>query len=72
VPDSIKKCKEVLRSIWVNIYDLIDAKRTGQPVKKHATVDALRKYSKKSKKIFPKKAAKENRFLKVLLVEMFL
>ncbi|KAF7340475.1 hypothetical protein MVEN_01967800 [Mycena venus] len=72
VPDSIKKCKQVLRTtVWVNIFDLVDAKRTGEPVKKHASAEALRKYSKKHKKIFPKKTAKENRFLTVLLIEMF-
>ncbi|KAJ7449477.1 hypothetical protein B0H11DRAFT_2247215 [Mycena galericulata] len=58
--------------VWVNIYDLIDAKRTGRPVKKHASADALRKYTKKTKKIFPKASAKGNPFLKVLLVELFL
>jgi hypothetical protein len=63
---------QVLRNtIWVNIFDLVDAKRTGTPVKKHASAEALRKYTKKTKKIFPRKAAKENRFLKVLLVELF-
>ncbi|KAJ7461287.1 hypothetical protein B0H11DRAFT_2285861 [Mycena galericulata] len=73
VPDSITRCKQALRNkVWVNIYDLIDAKRTGRPVKKHASGDALRKYTKKTKKIFPKAAAKGNPFLKVLLVEMFL
>ncbi|KAJ7448679.1 hypothetical protein B0H11DRAFT_2202355 [Mycena galericulata] len=72
VPDSIKKCKEVLRTkVWVNIYDLIDAKKTGQPVKKHSSANALREYSKESDKIFPKKIAKQNRFLAALLIEMF-
>ncbi|KAJ6505844.1 hypothetical protein C8R47DRAFT_1006339 [Mycena vitilis] len=71
VPESIKRCKQVLRHIFVNIYDLLDAERTGQPVKKHASEDALREYSKKKKKIFPKAAAKKNPFLKVWLIEMF-
>ncbi|KAJ7767873.1 hypothetical protein DFH07DRAFT_915484 [Mycena maculata] len=72
VPDSIKQCKQALHNVWVNIYDLIDAKRTGRPVKRHPSLVALRKYTMIHKKIFPKHAAKQNRFLKVLLVEMFL
>ncbi|KAJ6568976.1 hypothetical protein B0H19DRAFT_939456, partial [Mycena capillaripes] len=71
VPESIKKCKQVLRTVWVNIFDLLDAKRTGQPVKKHPSADALRKYSKKNRKIYKLSEAKKNPFLKVLLVDMF-
>ncbi|KAJ7791758.1 hypothetical protein B0H14DRAFT_2934339 [Mycena olivaceomarginata] len=71
-PDSIKQCKQVLRTtVWINIFDLMDAKRTGRPVKKHASANALRAYTRRTKKIFPKKAAKDNQFLKVLLVEIF-
>ncbi|KAJ6605345.1 hypothetical protein DFH09DRAFT_1121168 [Mycena vulgaris] len=65
VPDSITQCRKVLRNdVWVNIYDLMDAKRTGLTL-------ALRKYTRNTKKIFPKRAAKENPFLKVSLVELF-
>ncbi|KAJ7232433.1 hypothetical protein B0H12DRAFT_1028383 [Mycena haematopus] len=71
-PESIKQCKQVLHaSVWINIFDLLDAKRTGKPVKKHASLKALREYTKRTNKIFPKKAAKENQFLKVLLREIF-
>ncbi|KAJ7115263.1 hypothetical protein C8R44DRAFT_709707 [Mycena epipterygia] len=72
VPDSITQCKKVLRNeVWVNIFDLLDAKRTGQPVRRHPSAAALRKYIRKTGKIFPKRAAKANRFLNVLLVEVF-
>ncbi|KAJ7223595.1 hypothetical protein GGX14DRAFT_352274 [Mycena pura] len=71
IPTSIKKCKAEMRTIFVNIHDLIDAKRTGQPVKKHSSAEALRKYTIKRNKIFPKHEAKQNRFLKVLLIEIF-
>ncbi|KAJ7615257.1 hypothetical protein DFH06DRAFT_1062785 [Mycena polygramma] len=71
VPESIKKCKQVLRHIFVNIYDLLDAKRTGQPVKKHTSANALREYSRDEEKIYPKKSAKKNPFLKVWLIRMF-
>ncbi|KAJ7742922.1 hypothetical protein B0H14DRAFT_2988224 [Mycena olivaceomarginata] len=57
VPDSITKCKQVLgKTVWVNIFDLVDAKRTGKP---------------EEEKIFPLKKAKENPFLNVLLIQMF-
>ncbi|KAJ7160550.1 hypothetical protein C8R43DRAFT_1105187 [Mycena crocata] len=70
-PDSIKRCKEVLRNgIWVNIFDLVDAKRTGLPVKQHSSEAALRNYTKRTKKIFPKHIAKGNPFLRVLLIEL--
>ncbi|KAJ7691329.1 hypothetical protein B0H17DRAFT_935150 [Mycena rosella] len=71
VPDSITQCRKVLRNdFWVNIYDLLDAKRTGRPVKKHPSAVALSKYTRNTKKIFPKRSAKANRFLKVLLVTL--
>ncbi|KAJ7473996.1 hypothetical protein FB451DRAFT_1035144 [Mycena latifolia] len=71
VPDSITQCRKVLRNdVWVNICDLVDAERTGEPVIKHPSAVALRKYTRQTKKIFPKHAAKENRFLKVLLIEL--
>ncbi|KAF7367751.1 hypothetical protein MSAN_00839100 [Mycena sanguinolenta] len=71
VPESIKQCKQVLRTTWINIFDLLDAKRTGRPVKKHASAKALREYTKREDKIFPKKDAKKNRFLKAWLIKMF-
>ncbi|KAJ7926793.1 hypothetical protein B0H13DRAFT_1599308 [Mycena leptocephala] len=71
VPESINQCKKILRRTWINIFDLIDAKRTGKPVRKHTTEDALRDYIIRTGKVFPKKTAKDNRFLKVLLIEVF-
>ncbi|KAJ7159692.1 hypothetical protein C8R46DRAFT_1108902 [Mycena filopes] len=71
IPTSITQCKKVLRTTWVNIVDLVNAKSTGQPVRRHASADALRTYTVNKKKIFPKKAAKGNPFLKVLLIEIF-
>ncbi|KAJ6602364.1 hypothetical protein B0H10DRAFT_1823132 [Mycena sp. CBHHK59/15] len=71
VPESIVQCKQALHNVWVNIFDLIDAQRTGKPVKRHASAVALGKYSKKTSKIFPKAEAKKNRFLKAFLIKMF-
>jgi hypothetical protein len=57
--------------VWVNIVDLIDSRRTGTPVKRHASMKALRSYIKKTKKIYPKEAAKRNEFLKAFLITVF-
>ncbi|KAF7300037.1 hypothetical protein MKEN_01326500 [Mycena kentingensis (nom. inval.)] len=73
VPDSVTKCKAMLNGqIFVNIYDLLDAKRTGEPVKRHHSRNALRVYILQSKaRVFPKARAKKNAFLKVLLIGVF-
>ncbi|KAL6299686.1 hypothetical protein BKA93DRAFT_741902 [Sparassis latifolia] len=71
VPTSIKSCKKILNRTWVNLVDLIDCRRTGQPVKRHASCNALREYSRRTKKIFPKARAKANVFLAALLIVMF-
>ncbi|KAJ7259904.1 hypothetical protein C8J57DRAFT_1185085 [Mycena rebaudengoi] len=71
IPTSISQCKKTLRNgIWVNIFDLISAKRTGTRVRRHPSRVALREYTKDGK-IFPKATVKTNDFLKVLLVEIF-
>lgn len=63
---------QILRGFSINIYDLIDAQRTGNPVKTHPSKEALREYTLEKHMIFPLKSAKKNRFLKILLTEMFL
>ncbi|KAJ7849445.1 hypothetical protein B0H13DRAFT_2402755 [Mycena leptocephala] len=72
-PTSIKRCREMFRTeVFVNIVDLMDGRRMGTSVRTHASAKALRSYSKRTKKIFPKENAKKNPFLKVLLIEMML
>ncbi|KAK7065018.1 hypothetical protein R3P38DRAFT_3420379, partial [Favolaschia claudopus] len=72
IPESISRCKRLLKdTVWVNIYDLLDAKRTGSPPKKHRSAGALAEYCRQTDKIFPKRKAKANPFLRVLLVEVF-
>ncbi|KAJ7057659.1 hypothetical protein C8F01DRAFT_1060629 [Mycena amicta] len=72
VPQSVKESKRILRSnLFVNIFDMLDAKRTGCDLKKHASRDTLREYSLAQGKIFPKKRAKKNAFLKVLLIDIY-
>jgi hypothetical protein len=62
---------QALKGVWVNIVDLIDARRTGIPVKRHGSMKALRDYIRKTKKIYPKEAAKQNGFLKAFLITVF-
>ncbi|KAJ7609437.1 hypothetical protein FB45DRAFT_1066847 [Roridomyces roridus] len=71
VPASITRCKQLLRRHWVNIYDLLDAQRSGTIAKTHPSCGALQHYTISKHKIFPLKSAKGNRFLKVLLIDMF-
>lgn len=62
---------QALKGVWVNVVDLIDCRRTGSAVRRHRTAKALRKYTLETKKIFPKAAAKQNGFLKALLITLF-
>jgi len=60
-----------LVSARINIVDLINAKKTGVYPMRHRSKAALAEYTRASGQVFPKSLAKENGFLKVLLVEVF-
>ncbi|KAJ5126092.1 hypothetical protein N7448_005402 [Penicillium atrosanguineum] len=64
---SITKCRKALAKVHVNLVDLVDTRRTGESVEHFPNVSALRKYTKETKKVFPKSAAKADGFLKALL-----
>lgn len=66
--DSVSKA---LKKSHVNIVDLIDCRRTGTPVQTFPTFAALRNYTVNTGKVFPKKAAKQDGFIKALLREIF-
>lgn len=70
-PSSINQCKKALSRTAVNLVDLIDSRRTGERVKVFPSRTALRNYSIKQNKIFPKKKAKADGFLCALLIEIF-
>ena len=53
--------------VHVNLLDLIDAKRTGRRVRVFYSAMALAKYTQSRGRWFPKEAAKEDGFVKVLL-----
>ncbi|KIM21011.1 hypothetical protein M408DRAFT_333718 [Serendipita vermifera MAFF 305830] len=71
IPQSIKACRKVLKTeVWVNIEELVDRRRTGKPFKLHESEEALRAYTKATKKFFPLEEAKEDGFLAALLIHM--
>lgn len=62
-----------LKLVWdahVNIVDLLECARTGKPVRKFATLEELRAYTKKPGKMFPKESAYTGGLLKELLREI--
>ncbi|KAG9127400.1 hypothetical protein FRC07_014210 [Ceratobasidium sp. 392] len=67
VPDKLSSCKKVVQKTHVNLVDLIDTPNTQKPVVQFESIEALRKYSKKTKKIFPRNEAKAGGILKHLL-----
>ncbi|KAK7462305.1 hypothetical protein VKT23_007906 [Stygiomarasmius scandens] len=71
---SIKQCKDALQGCFVNIFDLVDAgiKRCPVPARRvFPRRSELAKYTKKSRKIFPKDDAKPVPLLAYFLIELF-
>ncbi|KAF8880357.1 hypothetical protein CPB84DRAFT_1632391, partial [Gymnopilus junonius] len=64
VPNSLKKCREIITNTHVNLVDLV---QPGGVVTKFATVDELSAYSRSEGKIFPKEDAYAGGLLKELL-----
>ncbi|KAK0746114.1 hypothetical protein B0T18DRAFT_488747 [Schizothecium vesticola] len=54
------QCKKALRTVHVNIYDLLDAVKAGNQVYRFKNQWQLAQYCKETKKIYPKKKAKES------------
>jgi len=70
VPDSIQACRQCVWDTHVNLVDLVDSARTGKPVKLFESLAELRKYTLRTKKIFPKENAYQGGLLKELLREI--
>ncbi|EUC45004.1 hypothetical protein COCMIDRAFT_26768 [Bipolaris oryzae ATCC 44560] len=68
VPGSITQCKAVLgsRNVLVNLVNLIDHRNMGTPVIRFKSYAAFRSYT-TGGRVFPKKKAKEEGFIKALL-----
>lgn len=70
--NSIRQCKKLLKSVNVNIVDFVSARKSGQAVFHFASRGALARYmEERPGKIFPLKRAKEDSFLKMLLIQLF-
>ena len=67
-PDSINKCRNVLggKNVWVNLVNLIDHRNIGVEVIRFRNRAEFLNYTKPDR-VFPKKAAKEEGFIKALL-----
>jgi hypothetical protein len=59
-----------LGKVWVNIYDFLDAKAAGKPIKKYNSERQLAAYTLESGKIYPKKHAKEGGPARALLAHI--
>ncbi|RAL66261.1 hypothetical protein DID88_005932 [Monilinia fructigena] len=71
VPTSITQCRKALGKVWVNIFDFLDARAVGKPVKRFESERKLAAYTMKSGKIYPKKQAKEGGPVRALLAHIF-
>ncbi|KIL63793.1 hypothetical protein M378DRAFT_1045973 [Amanita muscaria Koide BX008] len=70
MPDTVKECKQIIKSTHVNLVDFIDTRTTGQPIEIFDTEEELREYTNETHKYFPKESAKESGVLKYLLREI--
>ncbi|KAI9738775.1 MAG: hypothetical protein M1834_008282 [Cirrosporium novae-zelandiae] len=69
---TMAKCKKELKLVNVNICHLIDARRTGRfPVRKFESYKALKQYTRQNNLFFPKKQAKKDGFISILLKRFF-
>jgi hypothetical protein len=62
---------QALKTVHVNIYDLLDAVNAGTQVRRFENQRALAKYCKETGKIYPKKKAKESGPVRHLLRIVF-
>ncbi|KAH7318019.1 hypothetical protein B0J17DRAFT_686588 [Rhizoctonia solani] len=67
IPDTIARCKKLVNTIYVNLVDLVDMPNTGKDARLFETEQALSKYTKRTKKVFPKHDARAGGLLKHLL-----
>lgn len=65
--NTIDECKTALRATLVNIIDLIDSHRTGQPVQVWTDFESFRAYTMQSEKTMPLEEAKKDELLECFL-----
>ncbi|KAK4979593.1 hypothetical protein LTR66_010429 [Elasticomyces elasticus] len=65
---SVTKCKKALKTVHVNLVELVDAIRVGRRVRRFRNVAELKAYTNAGKnRVFPRDVAKEDGFVNVLL-----
>ncbi|KAJ4494411.1 hypothetical protein C8R41DRAFT_763492 [Lentinula lateritia] len=69
IPDTVKGCKEGIKTIHVNICDLVDHKEDVPT--KHPSEAALAQYSRNSGKIYPRENAYAGGLLRFLLRQIY-
>ncbi|TGO80860.1 hypothetical protein BPOR_1611g00020 [Botrytis porri] len=70
VPESLNECRKHVLRTHVNLVDLVETPRTGNPVEIFADLKDLREYTIKNEKFFPKEDAYAGGLLKFLLREI--
>ncbi|GAW07583.1 autophagic vacuole formation-like [Lentinula edodes] len=72
IPDTVKGCKDLIRTIHVNICDLVDYSlgEEDDPPELHVSQEALAEYSRREGKIYPRKDAYAEGLLGFLLREI--
>ncbi|KAJ3879748.1 hypothetical protein F5051DRAFT_325219 [Lentinula edodes] len=72
IPDTVKGCKDLIRTIHVNICDLVDYSLGEQnvPPELHVSQEALAEYSRREGKIYPRENAYAEGLLRFLLREI--
>ncbi|KAK3655679.1 hypothetical protein LTR56_003328 [Elasticomyces elasticus] len=67
---SIMRCKMMLKRVFINIYDFVDAQEGGAPFVRFPTTVALSDYTWDWDKLFPLKRAKNQPVLKWMLIKL--
>ncbi|KAK3310037.1 uncharacterized protein B0T15DRAFT_386951 [Chaetomium strumarium] len=64
---SITRCRKALRTVHVNIHDLIDAVKQGRRPRRFRNAEQLAQYTVATGKIYPKRCVKEMGPVKALM-----
>ncbi|KAG8700147.1 hypothetical protein FRC09_006147 [Ceratobasidium sp. 395] len=71
IPDDLDVCRQVVKSTFVNLVDLVDTKNTQQPVKHFETERKLSEYTRHTRKFFPLSRAYAGGLLRFLLRDIY-
>ncbi|KAI0430073.1 hypothetical protein F5Y09DRAFT_242145 [Xylaria sp. FL1042] len=66
------KCRQALKTVWVNIHDFLQAVKKGEPVRRFPSQRALAQYTRTNHKFYPKKNIPKGSPLRQLLAHIVL